>query len=96
MAIASLVLGILAFPGLCLYGVVGLVFGITALILGRMAIGRIRNSNGALGGYGLAQAGWICGLVAASLSVLSIAFSLLLVGVPWFLSVIQSTPTPSP
>ena len=65
MAITSLVLGIAAFPGICCYGVPGLALGITAVVLGRIALGRIRNSYGAMGGYGLAQAGWICGLVAS-------------------------------
>ena len=68
MAITSLVLGIAAFPGICCYGIPGLALGISAVVLGRIALGRIRNSYGAMGGYGLAQAGWICGLVAAILS----------------------------
>jgi hypothetical protein len=76
MAITSLVLGIAAFPGICCYGVPGLALGITAIVLGRIALGRIRNSYGAVGGYGLAQAGWICGLVASILSGLNALFSL--------------------
>jgi len=76
MAITSLVLGIAAFPGICCYGVPGLALGITAIVLGRIALGRIRNSYGAVGGYGLAQAGWICGLVASILSGLYALFSL--------------------
>jgi hypothetical protein len=76
MAITSLVLGIAAFPGICCYGVPGLALGITAIVLGRIALGRIRNSYGAVGGYGLAQAGWICGLVASMLSGLYALFSL--------------------
>jgi len=46
------------------------------LLLGRIALGRIRNSYGAMGGYGIAQAGWICGLVAAILSGLYALFAL--------------------
>jgi len=76
MAITSLVLGILAFPGICCYGVPGLGLGIAALALGRVALRRIRASNGALGGTGLAQAGWICGLVAAILSAIYLVFTL--------------------
>jgi len=76
MAITSLVLGIAAFPGICCYGVPGLALGITAIVLGSIALGRIRNSYGAVGGYGLAQAGWICGLVASILSGLYALFSL--------------------
>lgn len=65
MAITSLVLGILAFPGICCYGIPGLALGITAVVLGRISTGRIRNSYGNLGGGGLATAGWICGLIAS-------------------------------
>jgi hypothetical protein len=65
MAIASLVLGIVAFPSICCYGIPGLALGVTALILGRVSLRKIRAANGMIGGHGLAQAGWICGLVAA-------------------------------
>jgi hypothetical protein len=75
MAITSLVLGIAAFPGICCYGVPGLALGITAIVLGRIALRRIGNSFGALGGSGLAQAGWICGLVASILAGLNALFS---------------------
>jgi len=67
MAITSLVLGIVAFPGICCYGIPAVALGVTAVILGRMALGKIRAAGGAIGGHGLAQAGWICGLVAAIL-----------------------------
>jgi len=76
MAITSLVLGIAAFPGICCYGVPGLALGIAAVVLGRIALGRIRNSYGAMGGYGLAQAGWICGLVASILAALNTLFTI--------------------
>ena len=78
MAIASLILGIVAFPTMCCtYGVGGVAFGVTALILGRVAISKIRAANGMLSGYGLAQAGWICGLVGAILGVLLGIFQVL-------------------
>jgi len=67
MAITSLVLGIVAFPGICCYGIPAVALGVAAVIVGRMALGKIRAAGGALGGHGLAQAGWICGLVAAIL-----------------------------
>ncbi len=76
MAITSLVLGIAAFPGICCYGLPGIALGVTAVILGRVAQGRIRASYGAMGGYGLAQAGWICGLVAAMLAGLYFLFTI--------------------
>ena len=76
MAIASLVLGIVAFPSICCYGIPGVAFGVTALILGRVSLRKIRASNGMIGGHGIAQAGWICGLVAAVLGGLYGLFTL--------------------
>jgi len=76
MAIASLILGIVAFPSICCYGIPGIGFGVTALILGRVSLRKIRASNGMIGGYGIAQAGWICGLVAAVLGGLYGLFTL--------------------
>jgi len=76
MAIASLVLGIVAFPSICCYGIPGVAFGVTALILGRVSLRKIRAANGMIGGHGLAQAGWICGLVAAVLGGLYALFIL--------------------
>jgi hypothetical protein len=79
MAITSLVLGIAAFPAICCYGIPAIALGITAVILGRMSLGRIRESGGALGGHGLAQAGWITGLVGGSLGLLYAIFAVGLV-----------------
>jgi len=76
MAIASLVLGIIAFPAICCYGIPAIALGVTALILGRVSLRKIRAANGVIGGHGLAQAGWICGLVAASLGGLYGLFTL--------------------
>lgn len=70
MAIAALVLGIVSIPGICCYGIVGLAAGITAIILGRMSLRKITAAGGMLGGRGLAQAGWICGLVGAALGAI--------------------------
>jgi hypothetical protein len=73
----------------------GLGLGIAAIALGRVALGRIRASNGALGGAGLAQAGWICGLVAGIPSAIYLVFT---VGVLVFSLATGgfSTPTPTP
>jgi hypothetical protein len=79
MAIASLILGIVAFPSICCYGVPALAFGITAVILGRMSLRKIRAANGMIGGHGLAQAGWICGLVAAVLAAVGWGIYLLFI-----------------
>jgi hypothetical protein len=95
MAITSLVLGILAFPGICFYWIPGLALGITAIVLGRISVGRIRNSNGYLGGSGLAQAGWICGLLA---TLLAAGLFVVIVGLGAFsfFSSSQSYVTPTP
>ncbi|HXC77624.1 MAG TPA: hypothetical protein VNU19_11280 [Candidatus Acidoferrum sp.] len=77
MAITSLVFGIAAFPAICCYGIPAVALGVTAVILGRMSLGRIRESGGALGGSGLAQAGWITGLVGGSLGLI---YALIAVG----------------
>jgi prepilin-type processing-associated H-X9-DG protein len=56
LAIASLVLGILGILTCGITAIVGLIFGIIAMI-------RVRKSNGALGGHGLALAGTIVSAV---------------------------------
>jgi hypothetical protein len=75
MAITSLVFGIAAFPAICCYGIPAVALGVTALILGRMSLRRIRESGGAVGGHGLAQAGWITGLVGGSLGLIYALFT---------------------
>ena len=98
MAIAALILGIVAFPGICCYGILGVAFGVPAVILGRIAVRKIRASNGMIGGYGLAQAGWICGLVAAVIGALYGLFNLALIilGISGaFNNLPFITPTPS-
>ncbi len=78
MAIAALILGIVSIPGVCCYGVVGVAAGVVAVILGRMSLRKIKESGGMIGGRGLAQAGWICGLVGAILGALYGIFTILL------------------
>jgi hypothetical protein len=97
MAIASLVLGIVAFPSICCYGVPALAFGITAVVLGRVSLRKIRAANGMIGGRGLAQAGWICGLVAAILAVVGWGLYILFIvlAVSGTITLPFTTPTPS-
>ena len=76
MAITALVFGIASFPGICCYGIPAIALGATGLILGRMSLGKIRASGGTLGGEGLAQAGWISGLVGGSIGLLYALFIL--------------------
>jgi Domain of unknown function (DUF4190) len=96
MAITSLVLGIAAFPGICCYGVPGIALGVTAVVLGRMALRKIRASGGTLSGDGLAQAGWITGLVAGSLGLLYALFTVGLLVFSIVASFISAQPTPTP
>ncbi|MGE0730382.1 MAG: DUF4190 domain-containing protein, partial [Acidimicrobiia bacterium] len=73
MAIASLVTGIgsiLAAFACCLGGLIG----IAAIVLGVMSRKKIKASNGATSGAGLALAGIITGAVAVALALLVLAF----------------------
>ena len=70
MAIAALVLGIAAAVGIFFFGVPSIIFGAVAIYLGLRSRGQIRASGGTVGGYWLAQAGWIIGLCAAILGAL--------------------------
>jgi hypothetical protein len=79
MAITSLVFGIASFPAICCYGIPAVALGVAALVLGRMSLGRIQASGGALGGFGLAQAGWITGVVGGSIGLLYAIFAVGLV-----------------
>lgn len=69
-AIASLVLGVLSIvPGMYLGG---LVMGILAIVFSRMAMARIKATQGSINGQGLATAGLVTGIVGLSLSVMVI------------------------
>ncbi len=78
MAIASLVVGVASLLLSCAYGV-GLVGSPVALVLGRVSMKRIERSEGALGGRGLALAGFILGIIGTILLVLLIALVVFLV-----------------
>jgi hypothetical protein len=95
MAITSLVLGIASFPAICCYGLPAVGLGITALILGRVSLRKIRASGGMVGGQGLAQAGWITGTVGA---VLGLAYLVFVGGTFLFFLLGGATirPTPGP
>lgn len=71
-ATTALVLGILALV-LCQ------ILGPFAWVMGRKAVKEIDASGGALGGRGQATAGWICGLVATIILLLSILFMVVVV-----------------
>src|SRR5690348_1441616 len=67
LAIWSLVLGILGL--VLLFGCIGILFAIPAVICGHMAYGRIKRSGGTLGGDGMAMAGLITGYITIGLGV---------------------------
>jgi hypothetical protein len=92
MAITSLVFGIASFPAICCYGIPAIALGVTAVILGRTSLGRIRESGGMAGGHGLAQAGWITGLVGGSLGLIYAVFAVGLIVLAFFSSGIPSPP----
>ncbi|MBQ9869763.1 MAG: zinc-ribbon domain-containing protein [Ruminococcus sp.] len=72
LAVASLILGILALVLAC-FGVVGIICGILAVIMGGVALASKK------GGKGMAIAGLVCGLIAIvpAIIVISIGKSLL-------------------
>ena len=73
-ATAALVLGILSIV-MCL----GLFTGIPAMVVGRNAKREIEASGGRLGGEGVANAGFITGLIGTLLSVLGLLFFVLII-----------------
>ena len=75
-AVISLVLGIVALPATCCYGI-GIFPAILAIILGFIARREIRESEGTQTGEGLALAGIILGAVVI---VLGVVFCLMIVG----------------
>ena len=67
MGVASLVLGIISIPGVCLYGL-GIVPGILAIVFGFIA--RARVQRGESGGPGVALAGLVLGFISSGLVVI--------------------------
>lgn len=96
MAITSLVLGVASFPAVCCYGVPAIGLGITALILGRVSLRRIRASGGAIGGDGLANAGWITGTIGAVLGVIYLTSMVGIYGFSLYYLLTHPHATPGP
>jgi len=80
-ATASLVLGILAIPACCFYGIFGLIFGIIAWILGAGDMKKYQLNPGLYteSSYKNAKAGKICGMIATILSALFIVMVILII-----------------
>lgn len=74
-AIASLVLGILAWPSIAAFGL-GIVFGILAVIFGHIARGKIRRAQppGSVGGDVMAIIGLVLGYIAIAIGLFVILF----------------------
>src|SRR5262245_23686265 len=84
LAIASLVLGIISIPTLGLLGV----GAITAIVLGVIALGRIKKESATYGGKGMAIAGIITSVV--SLLLIAVFGILSSVAVPQFLKSLKT------
>ncbi|UKT64144.1 CCC motif membrane protein [Pedobacter mucosus] len=71
---ASLVLGILAIPACCFYGIFGIIFGVIAWVLASGDLKKYNLNPGAytLSSYKNSKAGKLCGIIAVSISVLFI------------------------
>jgi len=80
-ATAALVLGIVAIPACCFYGIFGLVFGIIAWVLGAGDVKKyeLNPSLYTESSYKNAKAGKICGMIATILSVVFIALVILVI-----------------
>ena len=67
LAVASMVMGILGVVGIL---VMGILVGIAAVICGHIALRKIQNSAGTLGGRGMAIAGLVTGYLSIALTLL--------------------------
>ena len=74
MAIWAIILAGVGLPGLCCFGIGGIILGAVAFFLGGSSINRIQASNGTVGGLTLAQIGRWGGLVVAILGLLILIF----------------------
>ncbi|QDW28345.1 hypothetical protein FFJ24_025725 [Pedobacter sp. KBS0701] len=74
-------LGILAIPACCFYGIFGLIFGVIAWILGAGDMKKYQLNPGLYteSSYKNAKAGKICGMIATILSVLFIVIVILVI-----------------
>jgi hypothetical protein len=72
LAIASLITGIISL--VCCFGVIGIILGPAAAVMGFVSRGRITASGGTLGGGGLAIAGLILGVVGFLASIGALVF----------------------
>lgn len=72
-----LVFGILSIVGCCCYGIVGLIFGIIAVVMARKATDIYNADPGRYIGYQNVKAGKIMGIIGICLSVLAIILNII-------------------
>jgi hypothetical protein len=78
LGLAAMIVGIASLVLMCGYGV-GLLGSPVALVMGRISMKRIDRSEGRLGGRGMAQAGFVLGIIGTVLLVLAIIAVVVLV-----------------
>jgi hypothetical protein len=71
LAITSMILGIVSIPSCCCW-FIGSPMAVAGLVLGIIAMGKIKNSQGMYKGGGMAIAGIVCSGVALLLDLLAI------------------------
>lgn len=79
MAIWAIILAGVGVPGLCCFGVGGVILGAVAFFLGGSSMNRIQASNGTVGGLTLAQIGRWAGLAVAILGLLVLIYFIIAV-----------------
>jgi hypothetical protein len=79
-ATATLVLGILSLVGCFCYGVLGIIFGIIALVLGSkdMKLYASNPNQYTLSSYNNVKAGRICGIIGIILSILAVVVTIVM------------------
>lgn len=82
-AVAVLILGVISIISACCYGIVGLICGIIAVVLGNKDMRLYRSNPQAytLSSYNNMQAGRICGIIGLILSVLIMIFFIYVISV---------------
>jgi len=77
MAVTSLVLGIVTYPGMCMYVLPGVIFALKAIIFGSIALSGMKKS-GNTEGKGMAITGIVLGTVPLALGALALLSFLML------------------
>jgi hypothetical protein len=78
LAVASLVLGIISIPAMCIYAI-GTPCAILAVVFGAIARGKAK--RGDAGGEGMAMAGLLCGCVSLGLLIVAVIVFLVIAGI---------------